>query len=313
MPDRAEINGPRNASHPAMLRHLIWFCGFHTTLLLGAALQTKPAVHNGSPLVSPTSPRILFESNRTGTDQLWIINADGTGERQLTREPAGVSGAQWAADSASLFYSVASHDSSILHELWPDSARRRIIGTFPGRVPEVAPRRDLVIYDVGPWTASHLMMTDIKQRSARQLTDDAHVVWQGVWAPDGAHIAYTARDKSGLAVWVMNADGSHPHRVSHLTAAEGSAQMPAWSPDSQHLAFQANSPNGRKSTLWVIDVRTGGEREILPHDTMVLDETPSWFSDGDRVAFQSNRSGRMDIWTVNVNGTELRRVTVSAR
>ncbi|HST07770.1 MAG TPA: hypothetical protein VLJ83_06330 [Gemmatimonadaceae bacterium] len=56
-----------------------------------------------------------------------------------------------------------------------------------------------------------------------------------------------------------------------------------------------------------------GERARALDDGRVLDETPSWFSDGDRVAFQSNRSGRMEIWTVKVNGMELRRVTGSAR
>ena len=276
-----------------------------------AAQATRaPVINGGFPLVSPTAPRILFESNRTGTNQLWIIDADGTAERQLTKEPAGVNGGQWAADGNSLFYAVASHDSSILYELWPDSARQRTIGVFPGRAPEIAPGRAQVVYDVGPWTASHLVMTDINQRSARQLTDDSHTIWRGVWSPDATLIAYTASNKTGIAVWVMNADGSNPHQVTHLTAAEGRAQMPAWSPDSQHLAFQANSSTAAgKSTLWVIDLRTGGEREILPHTTNVLDETPSWFSDGKSVAFQSNRSGRMQIWAVDIDGTDLRQIT----
>src|SRR5206468_1074817 len=112
-----------------------------------------------------------------------------------------------------------------------------------------------------------------------QLTDDTHIVWLGVWSPDATRIAYTASNKSGMAVWVMNADGSNPHQVTQLTSAEGRAQMPAWSPDSQHLAFQANSVAG-KSTLWAIDLRSGVEREVLPHDTNVLDETPSWFPNG---------------------------------
>jgi Tol biopolymer transport system component len=293
-----------------MLRYALLICGAQATVALGAAAQAAkaPAIQNGAPLVSPTAPRILFESNRTGTNQLWII--DETGERQLTREPAGVGGGQWAANGSSLFYSVASHDSSVLYELWPDSARQRKIGTFPGRSPEVAPGRAQVIYDVGPWTASHLVMTDINQRSARQLTDDSHTVWLGVWSPDATRIAYTASDKSGIAVWVMNVDGSNPHRVTHLTAAEGRAQMPAWSPDSQQLAFQASSSTAKgKSTIWIIDLRTGGEREILPHSSIFLDETPSWFSDGVSLAFQSNRSGRMQIWTVNANGTGLRQIT----
>ena len=50
-------------------------------------------------------------------------------------------------------------------------------------------------------------------------------------------------------------------------------------------------------------------REISPHQSVFLDETPSFFPDGTRVAFQSNRSGRMEIWTVNTNGTNLRQLT----
>jgi TolB protein len=108
----------------------------------------------------------------------------------------------------------------------------------------------------------------------------------------------------------MNEDGSNPHQVTHLTPEEGRAQVPAWHPDSHQLAFQANasSPKG-KSTLWVVDLQTTGAREILPHTTAYLDETPSWFSDGQRLAFQSNRSGRMEIWTVNIDGSDLQQIS----
>ena len=59
------------------------------------AQKTTPVVNGGFPLVSPSAPRILFESNRTGKNQLWIISADGAGEKQLTNRDTGVDGAQW--------------------------------------------------------------------------------------------------------------------------------------------------------------------------------------------------------------------------
>ena len=281
------------------------------TLSTGLDAQIAPtAVTAGYPLVSPTAPRILYESNRSGSNQLWIINADGSGARQLTNATPGVDGAQWAADGVTLFYYTTVRDTSTLYELWPDSAKQRMIGVFPGRALAIAPGRAQVLYAAGPWTASHLFVTDINQRSARRLTDDTHTVWKGVWSPDGKQIAYTASNDKGISVWVMNADGSNPHQVSHLTLAEGRAQVPAWSRDGQQLAFQANSATARgKSTIWIIDLRSLGERQVLPHASVVLDETPSWFSDGKRLAFQSNRSGRMQVWVVNDNGSGLRQVT----
>ena len=282
-----------------------------SALAISAGAQTSaPPLANGFPLVSPSAPRILFESNRTGKTQLWIISPDGTGEKQLTNHDVGVSGGQWAPDGKSIFYSVMIRDTSWLYELWPDSARERALGAFPGRVPQLSPTRDMVVYDVGPWTASHLVLTDAKGRAPRQVTDDSLTVWRGVWSPNGRELAYTVSKKSGMSLWIMNEDGSHPHQVSHLTPEEGRAQMPAWHPDSHQLAFQANaiSPKG-KSTLWLVDLPTGGAREILPHTTAYLDETPSWFSDGAQLAFQSNRSGRMEIWIVNSDGSDLRQVT----
>jgi len=86
--------------------------------------------------------------------------------------------------------------------------------------------------------------------------------------------------------------------------------MPAWSPDSHHLAFQANAPSPRgKSTIWVVEVATGAAREVLPHTSAYTDETPSLFSDSNKVAFQTNRSGRTEVWTVNTDGTRLFQVT----
>lgn len=280
------------------------------TLAIGAAAQTTaPIVNGGFPLVSPSASTIIFESNRTGKDQLWIISADGSGERQLTTRD-GFAGAQWAPDGKSIFYSVMIGDTSQLYEIWPDSSRERLIGTFPGRGPQLSPARDHVVYDVGPWTASRLVLADGQGLRPRQITDDSVNVWRGVWSPNARQIAYTVSTKGGISVWVMNADGSRPHQVTHLTPEEGRAQMPAWSPDSHHLAFQANaiSPKG-KSTLWLVDLRTTGAMEIAAHMATYLDETPSWFSDGRRLAFQSDRSGRMEIWTMNSDGTELTQVT----
>jgi TolB protein len=295
-----------------MSRLSLLLAALASTLTIAAGAQTTapPIVNGGFPLVSPSAPRILFESNRTGKDQLWIISADGTGERQLTTRD-GYAGAQWAPDGKSVFYSVMAGDTSFVYELWPDTVRsERSVGAFPGRGPQLSPARDHVVYDIGPWTASRLVLADGQGRRPRQVTDDSVTVWRGVWSPNARQIAYTVSKKNGMSVWVMNADGSRPHQVTRLTPEEGRAQMPAWSPDSHHLAFQSNAPSPLgKATLWLVDLQTTGAREIAAHRATYLDETPSWFSDGRRLAFQSNRSGRMEIWTMNNDGTELFQVT----
>jgi TolB protein len=284
------------------------------TLTSIAPGQTKPSarsvINGGFPLVSPSAPVILFESNRSGINQLYLMNADGSGQRQVTQSTVDVSGAQWLPGGKSFLYTTTEGDQSTVYERWPDSTRTRMVRKFPGRAPRFSPARDYVLYDVGPWTAAHLVRTDPRGLDPRQMTDNSAAVWLGVWSPDGRRIAYTVSSKTGMSIWVMNFDGSNPHQVTHLTPQQGAAQMPAWSPDSQQLAFQANATTPRtKATLWIVDLRTRGAREVLPHDNAYRDETPSWFSDGKRLAFQSNRSGRMEVWAVNTDNSDLRQLT----
>jgi hypothetical protein len=58
----------------------------------------------------------------------------------------------------------------------------------------------------------------------------------------------------------------------------------------------------------VIDVATGIATKLGPHDRPYLDETPSWV-DSRRIAIQSDRSGRMEIWIVSTDGKEAVQLT----
>jgi TolB protein len=59
----------------------------------------------------------------------------------------------------------------------------------------------------------------------------------------------------------------------------------------------------------VVEVQTGEARKLAPHDRAYLDETPSWFPDGKRIAFQSNRTGRMEVWIMSADGSGPEQVT----
>ena len=64
-----------------------------------ANAQTQPIVsHGAQPVVSPDGSHIAFLSNRTGADELFVISADGTGEKQLTFTSDEVGNPAWTAD-----------------------------------------------------------------------------------------------------------------------------------------------------------------------------------------------------------------------
>ena len=57
------------------------------------------------------------------------------------------------------------------------------------------------------------------------------------------------------------------------------------------------------------DLASGATRKLASHTEAYLDETPSWFPDGKRLAFQSNRTGRMEVWVMNADGSAARQLS----
>jgi TolB protein len=57
---------------------------------------TVDQASDNEPFFAPDGKHILFESNRSGTDEIWVMNADGSDPHQLTRGPGDHTEAQWA-------------------------------------------------------------------------------------------------------------------------------------------------------------------------------------------------------------------------
>lgn len=291
---------------------------FTATATIGIAAQQSatpiptPANNGGLPVVSPDGSHIAFISNRGGSNDLFIISADGTGEMQLTHTPEQESFSGWRSHGREIVFSIFANDTSRVFAIGLDGKNQQEIGSVPGRAPMLSPEGKRFVYMAGTWTATRLMVSALDGSNARQINDGSSIAWNNHWSPDGKWIAFTGRNdpKGELAVFVMKADGSGRRQVANIPPEEGGAQWPVWSPDGRQLAIQVN--NRRQKTfahIWIVDIATGKTRKLASHDQAYLDETPSWFPDGKRIAFQSNRTGRMEVWMMNADGSRQRQVS----
>ena len=85
-----------------------------------------------------------------------------------------------------------------------------------------------------------------------QMTFTERNNWFGHVSPDGKKVAYLSYRKDDLEphehlpnmqveLWLMNADGSEPHRVAALFGGQGSINVNSWAGDSRRLAFVSYS------------------------------------------------------------------------
>ena len=79
-------------------------------------LTNAPGCYNGGPFFSPDGKRVIFRADRDKKDwlQIYVINADGTNERQLTKTDGVNWGPYWHPDGQHIIYSAADHSNPML-------------------------------------------------------------------------------------------------------------------------------------------------------------------------------------------------------
>src|SRR5918999_279279 len=148
------------------------------------------------------------------------------------------------------------------------------------------------------------------------LTADASVSIDNrmpTWSPDSRQIAFARDEDAGFnysgpyQIFVIDArDGSGKRRLVQLL---GSNIWPSWSPDGRRIAFTRSDVTYGTDVMVANVDGTGLVRIAVPD----FQEGPSWSPDSAMIAFASRdpELGRMEIYTVRADGSDVRRRTTS--
>lgn len=278
----------------------------------------QPPANGRHPIVSPDGHRILFTSERADAPGLYVINEDGSGAVRIAANVEGTGRPVWSADGKRLLFGRITEDTVRVFSMSPDGTGLAELGSLkaPGaRADSVSADGSRIVYGAGPWPAMQLFSATMGGSAAKQITPGQDAYWCPAISRDGQRVAVGRRDSTGtMQAWVMNVDGSEARQVTRFTKEQGNPQCPAWLADGRMLAVQSAVPVPQDTTkhlgyIWAVDVASSAATQLGEHSAPYLDELPSWFPDGKRIAFQSDRTGRWELWVINTDGTGARRLT----
>lgn len=222
----------------------------------------ETAVRNGAgggwPAWSPDGSQLAFASVRR--DGLWVMRADGSGLRRVTRSPTIDLQPTWSPDGRRLAFArtVPGYGTEIFVVGVDGRGLRRL--TFnrgQDAEPDWAPNGRRLAWS---FTAArsrvrsgiHTMAADgsLKRFRGEGIAPD--------WSPDGRSFAFAHEGE----LWTSAVDGTGRRPLS---VAPGADARPEWSPDGRRLAFLSSqgSPTGRYR-LWEVAADGGERRPFVP-------------------------------------------------
>jgi Tol biopolymer transport system component len=126
---------------------------------------------------------------------------------------------------------------------------------------------------------------------------------QPALSPDRTRIAFSSNRAGSYDLYLMDADGSNPRR---LTTDPGNEGEPAWTPDGSRIVYTA-TPKGGQPQLYVLRPDGNPPRPLTAGPGGNHSATVS--ADGRTLAFVSTRDGNQEIYLMPAEGGEARRLT----
>jgi TolB protein len=258
--------------------------------------------------------KIYFTSGRSGGKEIWVMDHDGSNQRQLTRT-GYASFAHLSPDGSRLAFMIFDPKNMPLIRMMSTETGRFLPfynqNASVNSVPHFAPDgKNVLLASTAAGGPTQIYRCNLDGTDLKRITFSSAVDTEPKVNPKtGNEIVFTSGRSGPAQIYKMGVDGTNAVR---LTTGEGDAGNPAWHPNGQHIAFKwTKGYDPGNYNIFIMDVATGRYTQ-LTHGAG-RNENPTWAPGGQRLAFSSNRSGAMQIWTMLADGTGLQQLTTQGR
>ncbi len=186
-----------------------------------------------------------------------------------------------------------------------------ILGTvFSAAAVEPAALREVIVSHSDDNGVLQLFEVREDGSARRQLTDSARGCLMPACSPDGTKLVYVEQSEKGMTLRLADIDGQNAKALTE----PGMNLVPSWVPDSKHIVWmiaQRGEDPSRNSQIYLMNTETGESRRLFsdPEQLKFSNSMPVVSPDGRKLAFVSNRSGDMRIWTSNFDGSEAQMIS----
>jgi TolB protein len=254
--------------------------------------------------------RIVFVSDRTGSKEIWVMNWDGTGERQLTKYGSLSSFPSASPDGRIVAFTTYASGSPAIQMVSIDTGRklpfynqRASMNSFVTFTPD---SKRVIFSSTAGGGPAQLYMANVDGGDLRRITASGGIEVEAKINPKTGIDLVDVSGRSGMPqVYRMTLEGTDVQRIS---AGTGEATNPSWSPDGAHIAFAwTKGFEPGNYNVFVMDLSSGQTTQLTANEGR--NENPTWAPDGAHIAYASKKGRQSQIWVMNADGTGKHQLT----
>ncbi len=248
--------------------------------------------------------RIVFVSQRSGAKEIWVMNWDGTDQRQLTHYNSITTFPSASPDGHIVAFTTYASGAPMIQLFSLDTGRklpfynqRASMNAFVSFTPD---SKRVVFSSTAGGGPAQLYMANLDGSGLHRITSSGAIEVEPKINPKTGTDLVDVSGRSGLPqIYHMSLEGTD---VQRLSAGTGEATNPAWNPDGDHIAFAwTRGFEPGNYNIFVMDVASQEVVQLTTNEGR--NENPCWAPDGAHIVYASKRGRQSQIYVMNADGS----------
>lgn len=251
----------------------------------------------GKPGIAHT--KIAFINDKTGSKELYAMDYDGEGLRQLTNDRSIALLPRWSPDRKKILYTSYKAGNPDLFEINFERGTTRVFSNRQGLnlAGGFSPDGAQAVLTLSMQKNPNIYLASLAGSSVKPLTQHFGVDASPTFSPDGGQVAFVSDRSGNPQVHILDLGTGRTRRLTHLNWCD----TPAWSPTGEWIVFSGRANSKDRMDLFLVDV-TGNQVRQLTHGEG-SNEDPAWSADGRFLLFTSTRPGRRQLFVMAADGS----------
>ncbi len=243
--------------------------------------------------------RIAFVNDRTGHQEIYVMDYDGADVRRLTDDGSIDLLPRFSPGGRRLAYTSYKNGNPDLFLLDLDTGRSTPLSTRQGLnvAGGFSPDGTKLLVTLSREKSPNIYLLDLKSGAVTRLTSHFGADSTPTFSPDARQAAFVSDRAGNPQIFTLDLVGKRTRRLTDFNWCDS----PAWSPTGEWIAFAGRANRHDRMDIFLVDP-TGTQIRRLTHGEG-SNEDPAWSPDGRLIAFSSTRAGRAQIYVMDADGS----------